>query len=549
MRFVTLFLQLVLLVLGAIPSISEACTSIIVGKKISANGKTMIARTSDTIDSRRAKNFQIYFNNLAEKIYTGLPYADLENDPSFDMPQVATNRYGVSVSATETIQSSPNALWLDPPSVARRIGVSEPNIPSIVMPNAKNAKEAVLILGAAIEQRGVYGDNGFGVLIADHNSAWYLETLSGHQWVAIQIPDDVYFVAANGPGQIQEYLPDLYTYEMSHYQGTTPIEFAKHRNIAVEDHGAFNFRSSYADIHNPYNRNVNYVRIAYIQHYFNPHSESFNEAALDKGEYPMFLKPEQPITLNDIETLQASHYEDFPNFDPYTRYNKNEHVRPFYYPISNVRTSNGHVTVLANAAENEDLNIANVEYIALGMPTVSIYFPIYFGLNNKPAKLTGASHVADNTSLFWEFRKLQALAFFSDTEKGIAFDFKKRIKDIRANYAALTININKKQHYLENKYVSSPSIELIEEFTNETLEAISNLNKKMIAELMDELGIDQLYNLQNDEERNTWFTEVIHQQDNNYRKNKIIGGVEDALSKAKNSALFDLSPYVDKPVL
>lgn len=38
---------------------------------------------------------------------------------------------------------------------------------------------------------------GFGVLIADAQEAWYIETAGGHGWLAQRVPDDKFFVSAN----------------------------------------------------------------------------------------------------------------------------------------------------------------------------------------------------------------------------------------------------------------------------------------------------------------------------------------------------------------
>ena len=117
------------------------------------------------------------FDTLNQLIY------DLENDAQYDMAQVTTNQQGVSLSATQTIQSNATVLKLDAYHISK-LGAAEPNIPSIVMPYAHSATQAVDILGRYIEQYGVSGKKGFGVLFADAKNAWYLETLSGHQWVA-----------------------------------------------------------------------------------------------------------------------------------------------------------------------------------------------------------------------------------------------------------------------------------------------------------------------------------------------------------------------------
>ena len=57
-----------------------------------------------------------------------------------------------------------------------------------VLPFANSAKEGVRILGGLVEKMGA--GEGFGVAFIDRHEAWYLETASGHHWLAMRIPDD-----------------------------------------------------------------------------------------------------------------------------------------------------------------------------------------------------------------------------------------------------------------------------------------------------------------------------------------------------------------------
>lgn len=102
------------------------------------------------------------------------------------------NSAGVAVSATESIYNSPAALAADPyvPS-----GVSEDAIPSLALPLARSARHGARILGRLVEHLGA--SEGFGVLLADGSEAWYLETASGHHWLAQRVPHGSIFVAGN----------------------------------------------------------------------------------------------------------------------------------------------------------------------------------------------------------------------------------------------------------------------------------------------------------------------------------------------------------------
>lgn len=499
-------------------SSSFACFTVIAGKQATAAHVPLISRVSDTKDARRAKSLKIYTINQSEKLYIGLPYWDLLFDPGYDMAQVAINRYGVALSATQTIQSNRTALLLDSPVFTGQ-GVSEPNIPAIVMPHATTARKGIEILGKAIETRGVNDGWGFGVQIADQNEAWYLETLSGHQWVAIRIPDNMYLVAANGPGQIQEFLPEKYTYLFSHYQHLSPIQFANDYGFAAYQAGnVFNFRATYGDVQQINNQNNNYVRIAYAQHLLNPSTRPFNQAVLNESVFPMFLEPEHPLTRDDIKKIQMSHYEDVPEFDPYRWSYQTETPHLFYYPIANLRSSHADITEVRAPLSNDDVNISAVEYIALGMPGLSVYLPIYFGLNNVPTRLSSATNKADDHTLFWQFRKIQTLVFLHDPQKGIPYDFANRQHYVLKQYQEVEKYIYTKQIEMETAYQQTRDPNLVSLFTQDVVEAVSKKNEVIIEHFLNELSLKERYGLPNYTARNDWFTKTLQQQDCFYRR-------------------------------
>ena len=148
----------------------------------------------------------------------------------------------------------------------------------------------------------------------------------------------------------------------------------------------------------------------------------------------------------DIQTLQSSHYEDYPELDPYQWPAHDKIQRPFYYPIANPRTSNAHITEITPPLSGSDVSISNVQYIAIGMPGFSIYFPFYFGLSHVPAALATGNNKADDISLFWQFRKVQTLVFLSDPDHAIPYDFKERQALVAARYDTLNAHIADIRH-------------------------------------------------------------------------------------------------------
>jgi dipeptidase len=120
-----------------------------------------------------------------------------KKDPSFE--ETGINDYGVAISATETIFNSEAILAIDP--YVTETGLTEDSITTVVLPYATSAREGIRLLGAIIETAGA--GEGFGVALSDRNEIWYLETASGHHWLAQRLPADRYFVSAN-QGRFQD---------------------------------------------------------------------------------------------------------------------------------------------------------------------------------------------------------------------------------------------------------------------------------------------------------------------------------------------------------
>jgi dipeptidase len=80
------------------------------------------------------------------------------------------NSAGVAVSATESIYNSAAALAADPHNT--ETGIIEDAIPSVLLPQARSARQAVELLGRLVEERGA--GEAFGVLMADTDpgEAW-----------------------------------------------------------------------------------------------------------------------------------------------------------------------------------------------------------------------------------------------------------------------------------------------------------------------------------------------------------------------------------------
>jgi dipeptidase len=104
------------------------------------------------------------------------------------------NEKNLAVSATNSLTINPNAAKADP--LLASGGIAECVIPTLILPQAETAVEAVRLLGSYVEQYGASEVNG--VLFGDPDAVWYFENGSAHHWIAVKVPDDNYLVVANG---------------------------------------------------------------------------------------------------------------------------------------------------------------------------------------------------------------------------------------------------------------------------------------------------------------------------------------------------------------
>ena len=124
--------------------------------------------------------------------------------------------------------------------------------------------------------------------------------------------------------------------------------------------------------------------------------------------------------------------------------------------------------------DTNDNNIGNVEYIAMGMPSSSIYIPFYFGIKKVPYAYTIGNDKADDKSAFWKFRKLQALVFT---------DFKHNEPIVRKAFAAQAKKIAIAEVAMAQKYLQSHNPEDIQKFTDETVKNTLSLTDSLIIQL------------------------------------------------------------------
>ncbi|WP_054666015.1 C69 family dipeptidase [Lacticaseibacillus camelliae] len=374
----------------------SACTSILIGKKATADGSVLIGRNEDskaawpkhlvvhpeTFDQpeafhSKANGFTLHLPKHAFK-YTATPEW---TDQYGLFEEAGINQVGVAMSATESAYANARVLAYDPfvPD-----GILEEAMVTVVLPYIHSAKEGVLRLGQIVTTLGTGEANG--VLFADHDEAWYMEIGSGHHWVAERIPDDSYAVVANqlsiqaGLFDDANFLtsPNLATFAESHHlwQADTPFNF---RRIFGTD--------------TPFDRTYNTARVWDGQRRLTPSRRSDPT----DSNLPFVLKPDRPLQVDDAFQVLGSHFEETP-YDPVDPQATAPHR---FRPISLARTQESHVLQLRPNLPDE---LAGIHWQAMGVAAESQFVPFFAGTTTTPADYQVGALPPSPDSAYWQYK-------------------------------------------------------------------------------------------------------------------------------------------------
>ena len=384
----------------------SACTTILVGKKASVDGSTMIARNDDTFRPITPQKFIIRpaaKNESGRKIKSWLnkfeldlpenaqavpavPNVDYKNRGYYD--ESGINQENVAMSCTESTYGNERALAYDP---LVKDGLDEDCMQSVVLPYIHSARNGVEYLGKLIAKYGSPAGNS--VLFGDKNEIWYMEIVTGHHWVAQRIPDDAYAIAANRVSIEQVDFADTKNFMWS--EGIQ--EFVADHNLNV-DHQGWNFRhifGTYSEQDRFYNTN----RVWYGQKYFNPEIE---QDPTD-GDLPFIRRAAKKITREDIEFVLGSHYQNTP-YDPFGKGTEEEKHR--FRPIGLNRTQNSHILQIRNDVDSDK---AAIMWLCIGGPTFTPFVPFFANMNDTDPSYNNTSMEYNLNDAWWYYKSLAAL--------------------------------------------------------------------------------------------------------------------------------------------
>ena len=289
------------------------CTSIMVGRKASADGSVM---TSHTCDGRYRTWVRV---EPAAKHPRGAKHAILRGTMKTVSPDDTTGvRLMGEIPETRHTFAYLNTAY--PCMNEKQLAIGETTfggpdtlvnpagwftieeLERVALQRCSSAREAIRLMGSLAEKYG-YGDGGECLTVADKNEVWQFEIVGvgkkkvGAAWAARRIPDDHVAVSANIPriGRIDRSDPNL--------MASANVEQVALDNGLWDGSGDFIFWKSF---NTDYARGKNFNdREYFILNYFAPSLG----LSYDMDELPFSVKPEKPVSLEDVMALFRETYE------------------------------------------------------------------------------------------------------------------------------------------------------------------------------------------------------------------------------------------------
>lgn len=424
-----------------------SCTSIMVGKKASADGSVITSHTCDSwyrtwMTVRPAADYK---EGEMENIYDGRMHTEWVEDMSKvvvkgQIPQVS-HTYRVLDTSYPCLNEK--QLGMGETTISGRDTLRNKNgmfmieeLQRVALERCATAREAIKLMGELVKQYG-YGDSGECLTIADTKEVWIFEIFGegpdkiGGVWAAQRIQDDEVAVSANIPRISTLNLKDKNNYMASDnvfdvakklglWDGKEPFKFWK-------AYGGPNYSGDWK----------NYSTREFFIYTSLAPSLGLTE---DMEEMPLGVKPEKLVTVEEVARLLGSYYEGTEKdlsgrLKVAQRNRKTGEMDTIVSPVANPWMRSDEIALYA-ALGDEKMKwtrtvavpqcaystiiqlrdwlpdaVGGVVWMSLDNPGESPRFPIFCGTASLPGvlKVCGNHRYRDDSAL-WHYRQTNKLA-------------------------------------------------------------------------------------------------------------------------------------------
>jgi dipeptidase len=272
----------------------------------------------------------------------------------------------------------------------------------LTLQRARTAREAIKVVDELAREYG-YESSGETFSIADPNEAWIMELIGkgpnrkGIVWVAARVPDGMMTAHANLSRITTFPLDDPATWQYA----PDVISFAIEKKLySTDSHQPFSFRDAYHPGIGPSQQRACAGRVWSIYRR-SAKSKEFSDAYFrgksGAEDYPLFIKPDAPLSVSDVMALMRDHYEGTP-YDMTKGLDAGPFGTPYRYrnlpftvdgathmwerPIS---TQQAGFVVVTQSRKGMPDGVGGVTWFTPDDASTSCFTPLYCGITALPA--------------------------------------------------------------------------------------------------------------------------------------------------------------------
>jgi abpB-like dipeptidase lipoprotein len=392
--------------------VAQACSAFIVGKDLTADGSTLFGRTEDypyaPDGGRHNQNYVVVpaktykdgdkiedesngftYPHLANEMkYTAVYDSDRDNGSNGNFAAHGFNELGVAMTATVSATPNDKVLKEDP---LVKDGLPEASLVDLALPRAKTAREVIETVAKVLDEKG--SAEGNIIVAADKNELWYMEILSGHQYVAIKFPTNKYAVFAN-----TYYLGHVDLNDKENVIASKNVEEVtkKADNYKTDKDGNFMIAKSYGpDKYMERNRSRTYAGIKWMD----PQAKvNYDDEAFDLLREP--TDPNKKYTVHDVIAEQRNRFEHLPEYkaDDLVEVGKKIDTNVYKYALGNENVIDAHVYQIKPNLPNA---FGGVMWLGLAQSRNTPYVPFYGNVEDTYEAFKNRSTKYDGKSWYW----------------------------------------------------------------------------------------------------------------------------------------------------
>src|SRR5690554_2061247 len=459
------------------------CTNLLVGKKASTDGSTLISYAADSYGLYgELYHWPAARYQPAER----LKVCEWETAKYLGKIPKAQQRYNGMAIMTNNQLAIAETTFGGRGELSDSTGIMDyGSLIYITLQRAKNAREAIQVMTDLVKEHGYYS-SGESFSIADPDEVWVMEMIGkgpgnkGAVWVAVRIPDDCVSAHAN-QARIQQF--PLNDPENCIYSPDV-ISFARERGYFEGTDADFSFAQAYAPL------DFGALRFCEARVW-----SFFNQVNKEMGEYvtyaqgkttdpmPLYIKPDRKLSVQDIQNLMRDHYEGTeldwrfdvgagPFNSPYRWSPLTYQVDSVEYcnerPIATQQTAFSFVAQMRSWLPNE---IGGILWFGIDDAAQTVYYPFYCGHNEVPHEMkigNGDLLTFSWTSAFWIHNWVSNLVY--------------------TRYSDMSEDMKKVQSALENRFhASQPQIEekalsVLEQSNQDAVKYLTSYTNNLVTE-------------------------------------------------------------------